>query len=79
MPRAEKDSNFRRIKKAAEAQGWVVERTKSNHFKFQPPSTEHSPVFFSGSPGEWRALRNFIAALRQRGFQPPKKMGGKRK
>ena len=79
MARAEKDSNFRNVRKAAEEQGWVVEKTKSNHFKFMPPDEGNTPVFFSGSPGEWRALRNFIAALRQRGFQPPSKLkGGKR-
>ena len=78
--RAENNSQFRDIRKSAVAQGWLVEKTKKNHWKFTPPKASHSPVFFSGSPGEWRALANFIAALRQRGFQPPSKLRkGKKK
>lgn len=74
MPRAEKDSDFRGIRQAAEAQGWAVEKTAKNHWKFIPPKEGASPCFFSGSPGDWRALRNFVAALRRSGFRPPQKM-----
>lgn len=71
--RAEKDDRFRAVMKAAEEQGWLVEMTSKKHWKFVPPHIEGRPVFFSGSPGDWRALRNFIAALRRHGFRPPSK------
>jgi len=79
MPRAEKDSDFRGLRQAAQEQGWVVEKTANNHWKFLPPKEENRPVYFSGSPGDWRALRNFVSALRRSGFVPPRNMrkGGK--
>lgn len=70
--RAEKDDRFRDVMKAARKQGWVVEQTSKKHWKFLPPSGG-GPVFYSGSAGDWRALRNFIAAMRQKGFKPPSK------
>ena len=73
MPRAEKSSDFRNIRDAAEEQGWVVEKTRKNHWRFVPPDREHSPVIFSGSPGDFRAFQNFISALRQRGFKRPRR------
>ncbi len=74
MARADKDDHFRAIRAAAESQGWVVEETARQHWKFVPPKTGVTPVFFSGSPGDWRAIRNFVAAMRQRGFQVPANM-----
>lgn len=73
MARAEKSSDFRGIMTAAEEQGWVVEKTRQNHWRFLPPDKERSPVIFSGSPGDYRAFQNFIAALRRRGFKRPKR------
>lgn len=73
MARAEKSSDFRDIRNAAESQGWVVEKTKKNHWRFNPPGEGLTPVFFSGSPGDFRAFQNFIAELRKRGFRRPRR------
>lgn len=70
--RAEKDDRFKAVVKAAEHQGWRVEQTKKKHWKFLPPSGE-GLVIYSGSSSDWRALRNFIAAMRRHGFRPPSK------
>lgn len=74
MPRADRDDHFRAIRDAAEEQGWAVQETAKKHWKFVPPKEGTTPVFFSGSPGDWRAIRNFVAAMRQRGFQVPASM-----
>lgn len=74
MARADRDDRFRAVKAAAEEQGWVVEETAKKHWKFVPPTRGVTPVFFSGSPGDWRAIRNFVAAMRQRGFRIPESM-----
>lgn len=76
MARADRDDHFRDIKSAALTQGWVVEETAKQHWKFIPPRAGPglSPVFFSGSPSDWRAIRNFVSAMRQRGFRIPERM-----
>lgn len=74
MARADRDDHFLALKSAAEAQGWAVEETAKKHWKFVPPHKGVTPVFYSGSPSDWRAIRNFVAAMRQRGFQLPKSM-----
>jgi hypothetical protein len=52
--------------KAAREQGWVVERNKSNHYKWISPL---GGFFFSSStPSDHRALKNLERDLRVRGF-----------
>ena len=60
-------SDFRDIVKEAEAQGWRLERTSKGHVKMIPPD-KGPPVFTSGTPGDYRALKNFLGKLRRRGF-----------
>lgn len=74
MARADRDDHFRAVKTAAELQGWAVLETAKQHWKFVPPKAGMTPVFYSGSPSDWRAIRNFIAAMRQRGFRVPANM-----
>ena len=76
--RADRDDGFRSIREAALEQGWLVEETAKKHWKFVPPKAGETPVFFSGSPGDWRAIRNFVSTLRRRGFRPPAKFRGGR-
>lgn len=71
MSRAEKDSNFRQIVEAAQAQGWTANRTEKNHWRLTPPDRTKQIVIFSGSPGDNRAIRNFIATMRRNGLIPP--------
>lgn len=72
MPRAEKDSHFRTIVEAAQAQGWSVERTEKNHWRLRPSDKTKQIVIFSGSPGDIRAIRNFISVMRRNGFVTPR-------
>lgn len=69
MARAEQDSYFRGLREEASKQGWVVEVTANGHWKFVPPSKNCRPCFFSGSPSDWRAIKNFVALMRRNGFR----------
>ena len=65
------DKDFRKVAKALEARGFVVGVTRKGH-----PIVHKDGAFVttcSGTPGDVRALRNFIAACRRAGFVwPPK-------
>lgn len=67
MTRNAASSDFREIVKAAESQGWTLTWTSKGHVKMIPPDGG-PPVFTSGSPGDYRALKNFLGKLRRRGF-----------
>lgn len=72
--------DLRDLEKAANDQGWRVTRTKSGHVQFWPPDGVTPPEVFSGTPSDWRAIRNFLAALKRKGFRwPPEGKGRKRK
>jgi hypothetical protein len=66
---------FQNIRDAAEAQGWRVEKLKSGHWILFPPNKSFSPVVTSGTPGDWRAEKNFMSELKKRGFVPPDGLG----
>jgi hypothetical protein len=70
---AGQDSNFYDIIKAAEAEGWTTEKTRKGHWRFNPPD-KGPPVFTSGTPGDFRAMLNFLTKLRRRGFHYRKGM-----
>jgi len=74
---AEKDDRFRAIKRAAQRQGWTVERTRKLHWRFTPPVSDQSPVVFGGSPSRRGAITLLLARLRQRGFEAPERFGGR--
>lgn len=61
--------DFDAIRRAAEAQGWQVERTKGRHWRFTPPDKTKRLVVTGGTPSDLRAIRNFLADLRRQGFQ----------
>jgi predicted RNA binding protein YcfA (HicA-like mRNA interferase family) len=59
---------------AAEDQGWEVTRTKKGHLQFIPPDPTRPMVHGSGTPSDWRSLKNLIAQLRRSGLVwPPKR------
>lgn len=60
-------SEFKDIIREAEEQGWVLDRTSKGHVKMIPPD-RGPPVFTSGTPGDYRAIKNFLGKLRRRGF-----------
>jgi hypothetical protein len=49
------------------AQGWVVTKTRSSHFKCVPPDPSAKVVYCSSTPGDWRAMANMRAWLRRSG------------
>jgi len=56
------------IEKAAQEQGWRVERTRSGHPKFLHPDPRQGIVIGSGTPGDRRSINNLLAQLKRRGF-----------
>lgn len=72
--------DLRDLEKAAKRQGWRVDRTKQGHWRFWPPGPTIPPAIFSGTPGDRRAILNFLADLKRKGFRwPPQGEGKKRK
>lgn len=45
----------------AKANGWSYSRTRKGHFRFFKEG--HAVIFTSGTPSDWRAIRNAIAML----------------
>jgi len=60
--------DLRDVVKAAEEQGFRVERTSKGHWKFFPPDPAKPAEFFSGTPSDQRAIKNLIAKLRRAGL-----------
>lgn len=50
-------------------QGWHVDKTNKGHWRFRPLDPAMPIVFFSGTPSDWRAIRNFQTKLRRAGLQ----------
>jgi hypothetical protein len=72
--------DLRDVEKAAKQQGWRVDRTTKGHVKFTPSDPTVPPEVFSGTPSDWRAIHNLLAALKRKGFLwPPPGKGKKRK
>ena len=67
--------DLRQIAKAAKEQGWREDRTKSGHPRFWPPDRTKKPCTFSGTPGDVRAIRNFLTCMKHSGlvWPPPGK------
>jgi predicted RNA binding protein YcfA (HicA-like mRNA interferase family) len=68
--------DLRDIERAAQEQGWEVGRTGKGHPRFVPPDKTKRIVVGSGTPSDWRALRNLLADLKREGFiwpWPPKR------
>lgn len=63
--------DLRGIEKAAREQGWDVGRTTKGHRRFVPPDPTKKICIFSGTPGDRRAIHNFLADLRRQGFTWP--------
>lgn len=59
------DGMFRDMIATIVEQGWRVERSKNNHYKFISP--EGKVVFSSGSPSDWRTYYNLRGQLRRNG------------
>jgi predicted RNA binding protein YcfA (HicA-like mRNA interferase family) len=54
--------------KKAEKQGWRVNRTKGDHYKWVSP--EGQIVFSAQTPSDSRAIKNIIRDLAKKGYEP---------
>lgn len=66
------DKDLRKIIKALEAQGFDVEINAKGH----PMVYRDGALIatFSGSPSDWRSIRNSLAPLKRAGFRwPPRR------
>lgn len=68
MPRSDMGSDFKKLKKAAEKQGWEVGKTRKGHWQFKPPNNGEI-VVTSCSPSDHRSILNFTARLRKGGLR----------
>lgn len=73
MARADRDDQFCEIRNAALEQGWQVIEAQTR-WKFIPPDKSFSPIFYPSTIKDWRAVKNFRAAMRQRGFILPERL-----
>ena len=55
--------------KAAKKQGWRVEQRGSGHTMFFPPEKVLGIVTVSGTPSDYRALKNIVRDLKERGLK----------
>jgi hypothetical protein len=60
--------DLRNLERAAREQGWRTEKTTRGHLRWIPPDREKPIVIGSGTPGDRRAINNFLAQLRRSGF-----------
>lgn len=62
------DSQARALCDKLKQQGWRVERTKrTGHIKFIPPSKDAKIIYTSGTPSDFRTLKNLISDLKKSG------------
>ena len=62
------EKEIRELLREAQRQGWRIEPTKRGHYKAWPPQGG-PPVTISGTPSDWRSIRNVVALMRRLGFQ----------
>jgi hypothetical protein len=60
--------NMNELEKAAREQGWETGKTRKGHHRWVPPDPAQPIVIGSGTPGDRRAIKNFLAQLRRSGF-----------
>lgn len=61
-------SDMREIVRRLRNQGWTVESTNGGHFKAIPPDKSRPIVHFSGTPSDWRGIKNTVAELVRSGY-----------
>lgn len=63
------DKDLKKIVKALRKAGYTVETTKRGHVKVT--REDRLVATFSGTPSDWRSLRNTLSVLRRDGFDWP--------
>ena len=59
---------YKHLADKAKKQGWMVYKTKNNHFKWVPPTPDKKVVISSATPSDINALHNFVQDLKHSGF-----------
>ncbi len=72
------DTDWKKLVKEVERQGWTVERGQKGQLKLVPPDPTKQIVFIHGTPSDHRAIKNAIAELCRQGLQWPPKGRGNR-
>lgn len=62
-------NELKELKRTAEQQGWLVEPTKGQHWRFVPPDKSKAIVILPGTSCSRVGLRNAIAQLRKSGLE----------
>jgi hypothetical protein len=65
--------DYRDLERAARDQGFRLILSRKGHRIFYPRDPAQRPIVFSGTPGDQRAIRNFLAAMRRAGLVWPRK------
>lgn len=60
-------SDWKKVRKEAQEQGWTVRETKSGYQLF-PPDRTQKPISIHRTPSDHRALENTITRMRRAGF-----------
>lgn len=68
---AEAKKTLTRLIEAAEAQGWKVRMTGSNHYRWTSPDKRIRPIFTGATTGGGRGMPNALACLRRGGLKIP--------
>ncbi|GAA4123173.1 hypothetical protein GCM10022215_29560 [Nocardioides fonticola] len=63
------DKDLKKVIQALEAQGFEIRLTRRGRLAVF--NGEEYVTTFSGKPGDWRAFKNALAALRRAGFRWP--------
>ena len=58
----------RNLLRAAQRQGWRVERTNGGHYRWRSPDRSVPQIISGGTPSCHRAERNLLAQLRRGGL-----------
>ena len=61
--------HLKKLIKKARKQGWLVELTKSSHYKFVPADKTKRIVYTGSTPSENKAKQNLIKDLARSGLK----------
>lgn len=61
-------NEVKELLKKLEEQGFIVEKTKKNHYKVF--KDKRLVATLPCTPSDWRSLRNCIAVLKKAGYRP---------
>jgi hypothetical protein len=59
--------DLRQLARRAEAAGWIITLTGSNHLAWKPPSGQ--TVFCPSTPSDHRSVQNVIGKLKRAGLK----------